>query len=353
VVGGAGGSSGAGLSGAGASGAGAGGAPAEWQEPMLATATHPPAVLAGGAEQWQVEPKLDGLRCLAVRNGPVVDLWSRNRLSWTARFPDVVAALAALPATSFVIDGELVSYDAAGRTSFGQLQSRRSGAPVLVAFDLLHLLGRSVTGLALEERRRLLQMTLEVPAPSGVAGSSPVGSGAAGSGRVRLIEILDGAPAELLELACASGWEGILCKRRRSLYTPGRGPAWRKLKCSASQEIVIGGWTPPTGSRVGLGALMAGYWAGDMLTYAGKVGTGFTYRMLRELAASLARLETPECPFAPAPKVRGARWVRPELVAAVTFTEWTTDGRMRHPSFQGLREDRDPRSVVRERPAST
>ena len=328
---------GTGAAGTGSAGAGGGAGRAEWMAPMLATATKTPADLPGRPEEWQVEPKLDGLRCIAVREGEQVELWSRNRLAWTARFPTVVAALGTLPAQSFVLDGELVGYDAAGRSSFGLLQSGRSGAPVLVAFDLLALLGRDVRSLGLEGRRRLLAMVL-----------GATGGGAAGADALHLVEILDGPPAALLERACAAGWEGIVAKRRASAYTAGRSPAWRKLKCAASQELVIGGWTLPERSRIGLGALMLGYWEGDELRYAGKVGTGFSDATLRSLRAALDLRATSECPFTPAPKVRGARWVRPELVAAVSFTEWTADGRLRHPSFQGLREDKDAREVFRE-----
>ena len=382
----------------GAGGAGA----AEWMAPMLATATKTPADLPGRPEEWQVEPKLDGLRCIAVREGARVELWSRNRLSWTGRFPTVVAALGNLPAQSFVLDGELVSYDAAGRSSFGLLQSGRSGAPVLVAFDLLAVLGRDVRGLGLEDRRRLLAMVLGATGGD-VAGADPLEGGGQGGGRaqtipgnppeavpgmdrarkstvfhstsparagtwdgfdppapgtpaadvtapdaLRLVEVLDGAPASLLERACAAGWEGIVAKRRASIYTSGRSPAWRKLKCAASQELVVGGWTLPERSRIGLGALMVGYWDGDELRYAGKVGTGFSDATLRSLRAALDLRATGECPFTPAPKVRGARWVRPELVAEVSFAEWTADGRLRHPSFRGLREDKDASEVVRE-----
>lgn len=324
------------------------GAPAAWTAPMLATATKAPGDLPGDPAQWQVEPKLDGLRCVVVRNGGDVSLWSRNQLSWTGRFPAIADAVAALPADSFVLDGELVSYDDAGRTSFGLLQSGRSGPPVLVVFDVMELLGRDVTGLAIEERRRLLSMVVGTAAAGGPA---PPPGPAPDRPPVRLIEVLEGTPAELLARACAAGWEGIVAKRRGSPYSSGRSPAWRKLKCSASQELVIGGWTLPTGARHGLGALMVGYYEGPRLVYAGKVGTGFSERMLRELSAALEARATDDCPFTPAPKLRGARWARPELVAAVTFTEWTGDGRLRHPSFQGLRSDKDPRQVVRELPA--
>jgi bifunctional non-homologous end joining protein LigD len=302
---------------------------------MLATATKAAADLPGDPSQWQVEPKLDGLRCIVVRNGAEVSLWSRNHLPWTARWPSVVEAVRSLPADSFVLDGELVRYDAAGNASFGLLQSGQGGPPVLVVFDLLQLLGRTTTELELEERRRLLGMALQ-PAPTAV---------------LRLIDVLDGSPADLLTRACAAGWEGVVAKRRGSAYTAGRSPAWRKLKCSASQELVVGGWTLPSGSRVGLGALLVGHYQGDDLVYAGKVGTGFSDRVLRELTASLTALATPVCPFTPAPGVRGAHWARPALVAAVSFTEWTSEGRLRHPSFQGLRTDKDPRSVVRELPS--
>ncbi|MCL2395498.1 MAG: non-homologous end-joining DNA ligase [Acidimicrobiaceae bacterium] len=312
---------------------------AVWEEPMLAelvkvTEHGRMAEREGGG--WQYERKLDGLRCLAVRNGLRVELWSRNRLSYTARFPGVVAALADLPADRFTLDGELVAFDG-GRTSFARLQRPdASKPPVYGVFDLLHLLGRDTRHLVLPERQALLRQLLD-GAPPALWPVPPLGGG----------------PADLLRKACSDGWEGLVAKRLDSPYRPGRSRDWQKLKCSASQELVIGGWTEPTGSRHGFGALLVGYYdETGGLRYAGKVGTGFDEKTLREIHDTLTGLATGGSPFAErVAERRGVHWARPELVAEVSFTEWTTDGRLRHPAFHGLRDDKDPRTVVRETPA--
>ena len=285
--------------------------------------------------EWQYERKLDGLRCEAVRKGDRVDLFSRNQLSFNARFPEVVAALAALPSSTFVMDGELVVFDG-DQTSFALLQSSPHPAHLTYCvFDLLHLEGRDTTRLVLTERQALLAAT--------------VGSGHA---PLSLVKPLRGGPAELLSLACDARWEGLVAKRVNSLYRAGRSPDWQKLKCTASQELVIGGWTDPTRSRVGLGAVLVGYYDDDhRLRYAGKVGTGFTNQLLLQLHGELLARELPASPFADPVRQKHAHWARPDLVAAVAFTEWTGDGRLRHPSFQGLRPDKAAAEVRREAPA--
>ncbi len=303
---------------------------------MLATLVKPTDHLRGRrAAEWQYERKLDGLRGLAVRNDDRVDLFSRNRLSFDARFPEVISALANLSSTNFVVDGELVAFDG-DQTSFSLLQSSPHPAHLTYCvFDLLHIDGRDVTRLALTERQALL-----------------AGAFRDGHAPLLLVKPLEGAPGELLERACASGWEGLVAKRSDSPYRSGRSPDWLKLKCTASQELVIGGWTEPTRSRVGLGAILVGYYDKDQrLHYAGKVGTGFSNPMLRELHRELLALELPQSPFVDLAREKGAHWARPDLVAAVAFTEWTTDGRLRHPSFQGLRPDKTATDVRRETPA--
>jgi bifunctional non-homologous end joining protein LigD len=300
---------------------------------MLATLVRPQAHFGtANAGGWQYERKLDGLRCLAVKNGARVDLLSRNRLSFNARFPDVAAALADLPPSSLVVDGELVAFDG-DQTSFALLQSapHPQGLTYCV-FDLLHLDGRDTTGLMLTERQSLLASALE-------RGGRPLS----------LVKPLAGDPRGLLSRACSSGWEGLVAKRTRSTYRSGRSSDWLKLKCTASQELVIGGWTDPTRSRVALGALLVGYYdAEGRLRYAGKVGTGFTNDLLRTLHEELRAREVPDSPFFDAVKEKTAHWARPELVGEVAFTEWTGDGRLRHPSFQGLRPDKAPSEVRRE-----
>lgn len=281
-------------------------------------------------EGWVFERKLDGLRCLAVRNGSDVQLWSRNRLPFTQRFPDLIQAFLSLPAGSFVIDGEIVAYEN-GQTSFALLQRPKPGTTATFgAFDLLELLGKSTTGIPLLERKALLAQVL---------GGHP---------RLELVEHRVGEPEELVAQACREGWEGLIAKRADGTYRSGRSKDWLKLKCSASQELVIGGWTAPKGSRVGFGALLMGYYEGDRFRYAGKVGTGFDAKLLRSLHARLIELEQDSSPFADAVKERDCHWARPELVANVSFTEWTADGKLRHPVFQGLRSDKAASEVVRE-----
>ena len=199
------------------------------------------------------------MRAVAVRNGDDVELWSRGHQSFTARFGDIVKALKALPVDNFTLDGEIVAFEG-GRTSFGLLQSPGStAAPVYEIFDVVHLLGSDTRSLPLGERVRLLAELVE------------------GDDHLVPVEALDGPPGELLQQACREGWEGIIAKRAGSTYRSGRSPDWRKLKCSASQELVIGGYTDPKGLREHLGALLVGYFDNDgRLRYAGKVGTGFS-----------------------------------------------------------------------------
>ena len=287
---------------------------------------------------WVYERKLDGLRCLATRNGPDVQLWSRNRLSFTARFPQIVEALASLPADEVALDGEVVAFDEQRRTSFALLQqSGRQAPPVFVVFDILNLLGTDTRDLPLTERSRLVERVLE--AAHAVPG-----------GPLSSVERLSGDPAALLEDACRQGWEGLVAKRPSSRYRGGRSTDWRKLKCSASQELVVGGWTDPAGSRSAFGALLVGYYEHGRLVFAGKVGTGFSEAELRKLHALLLERAIPESPFDGPVRIKGAHWARPELVAAVSFTEWTRDGKLRHPRYEGLRADKPAAEVRRELP---
>jgi bifunctional non-homologous end joining protein LigD len=316
-------------------------APAGYCEPMLAEAAPPGAALsraplASAPGEWLLEPKLDGLRCIAVRNGREVLLFSRNHLSFTGRFPQIVHAVASLPATNLVLDGEVVGM-VDRRPNFGALQANfgtleEGQAPFIEywVFDLPWLLGHDLRHLPIEERKSLLVKA--VP----------------GDGPIRLVPTLEGDAGQLFERACAQGWEGIVAKRSGSIYKEGRSTEWRKLKCSYRQEMVIGGFTEPRGTRDGFGALLLGYWQGDDLVYAGKVGTGFTDASLRELFRALLELERSSSPFASSVPERSAHWVEPELVAEVSFSNWTRDGRLRHSSFLGLRQDKASREVVRE-----
>jgi DNA ligase D-like protein (predicted ligase) len=304
--------------------------------PMLATLVKPAHHFeTAKPDDWQYERKFDGLRGLGVRNGKRTDLLSRNRLSFDDRFPEVVAALANLPSTSFVVDGEIVAFDG-DQTSFHLLQSSPHPQGLTYClFDLLYLDGQDLSPLPLTQRQAFLAAVL-----------------APGHRPLSLVKPLQGEPAALLQRACSSGWEGLVTKRVNSLYRSGRSPDWQKLKCTASQELVIAGWTEPTRSRIGLGALLVGYYDDQgRLHYAGKVGTGFTNQLLRQLHEELLAREVPTSPFFDPVREKGAHWAKPELVGEVAFTEWTEEGRLRHPSFQGLRPDKAATEVRREDPA--
>ena len=263
--------------------------------------------------EWIFERKLDGIRMLAFKQGGDVKLYSRNRLP--QRYPAVAAAIAALPIGDAILDGE-AAWDPGSRVAYH-------------VFDVLWLHGRDVRSLPLVERRALLK---------GVPLRAPLG---------RVAEVTGDKP---WERACSEGWEGVIAKRRDSCYEHRRSPQWLKMKCEASQELVVGGFTDPQGSRVGLGALLVGYFDREDFVFAGKIGTGFDTRLLLELRARLDGLEIPKSPFTRAkglPRLR-AHWVRPEIVVQVAFIEWTVHGKLRHPRLLGVRYDKSPREVVRE-----
>jgi DNA ligase D-like protein (predicted ligase) len=281
--------------------------------------------------EWIYERKLDGIRCLAFKADQRVQLRSRNDLSLNGRFPEVVEALEADAVTDVVLDGEVVAF-AGAQTSFERLQ-QRGERPVSVfyyVFDILHLDGHDTTALPLRARKAVLRRALAFHGP------------------VRLTPHRNRDGEEMYREACRKGWEGLIAKRADSPYTHGRSRDWLKFKCSAEQELVIGGYTAPKGSRTDLGALLLGYYDDGKLRYAGKVGTGFTQATLRDLAGRLAPLETDTKPFADEVRERHVTWARPELVAQVGFSEWTRDGRLRHPRFLGLRDDKAASEVVRE-----
>jgi DNA ligase D-like protein (predicted ligase) len=287
---------------------------------------------------WIVERKLDGYRCLAFRDGGSVELESRNFLSLNARYPEVAAALEQDPCKRFVVDGEIVG-TVHGRSSFEALQQRGHDRGVHIAyyvFDVLWLDGEDLRGRPLQERKSALRKALRF-----------------GGGTIRWTPHRRAAQGEAhLADACRRGWEGLIAKRADSVYQGKRSGDWLKWKCSAEQELVIGGYTAPKGSREAFGALLVGYYDGGALRYAGKVGTGFDQRELHALAERMAPLERPDSPFALGdPPARGTTWVEPKLVAQVAFTEWTRDGSLRHPRYLGLRDDKPARKVVRERPA--
>jgi bifunctional non-homologous end joining protein LigD len=290
----------------------------EWLEPMAATLTQERFT----GPEWTFERKLDGIRVIAYKRGRDVRLFSRNRLPLNDSYPAVVEAIAALPVREVILDGE-ASW-AWGRLGRGDYH----------VFDILWLDGRDVTSATLEERRALLRgLSLTLPLE-------------------QVKELKDGEP---WERACREGWEGVIAKRRDSPYEHRRSKHWLKMKCEASQELVVGGFTDPQGQRVGLGALLVGYFDGEDFCFAGKIGTGFDTKLLLDLRRKLDAMEIEKSPFTRAkglPRLR-AHWVRPEIVVQVAFIEWTGHGKLRHPRLLGLRPDKAARDVVRETPESS
>jgi len=308
----------------------------EFTAPQLATLVA--AVPAGDA--WLHEQKFDGYRIEAVRTRAGVRLYTRRGNDWTDTFPTIAEAVAKVSAKSFVLDGEVAVLRPDGITDFqGLQQALKTRSPNLVyfVFDLLEEAGKDLRDQPLLARKaRLAKLLAKAPSV------------------LRFSEHVVGRGEQLFAEACKRGLEGIICKRADAAYTSGRGKTWVKVKCHRRQELVVGGFTDPEGSRSGLGALLVGYYEGKQLRYAGKVGTGFNMQSLGELFAELAPLERATSAFTPAPPRAQtgprAHWVEPKLVVEVQFGEWTRDGRLRHPSFQGMRRDKRPKDVVREAP---
>ena len=299
-----------------------------WLEPMKATLTKD----YFSDPEWIYEPKLDGIRLLAYKSGSDVRLLSRNKLDLNAAYPEVREALAAQKG-DFILDGEVAAVEG-GRTSFSLLQQarRRTVAVRYFVFDILYLSGKDVRKEPLLERKALLQRELRWRKP------------------LEFVEHIEADGELFYEAACEQGLEGVIAKRATSTYSGSRSKDWLKFKCSNEQEFIVGGFTDPQGARSGFGALLVGYYDGDELRYAGKVGTGYNERTLLDIKKKLDRLKVDRPTFTE----RGIRrkdvhWVKPKLVAQVAFAEWTTDGRLRHPRFLGLRNDKSASEVVRER----
>jgi bifunctional non-homologous end joining protein LigD len=277
----------------------------DWLEPMAATLTQ--ERFSGG--DWLFERKFDGIRLLTYKKGDSVRLYSRNRLP--QHLPAIARAVANLPVDEVVLDGEVISQD---------------GYHV---FDILWLNGHLTTGLPLEDRRALLrELPLTPP--------------------LRHVELL--ADREPWERARREGWEGVIAKRRGSPYEHRRSKHWLKMKCESSQDFLVGGFTDPQGTRVGLGALLVGYYEGPDLVFAGKIGTGFDTKLLLDVRRWLNAIEVEQTPFTKAtglPRLR-VHWVRPEIVVQVAFIEWTVHGKLRHPRLLGVRVDKNARHVGRE-----
>jgi bifunctional non-homologous end joining protein LigD len=301
-------------------------------EPMKAVLSDKPFSDPG----WIFERKLDGIRCIAIRDDGGVSLMSRTARRMNDQFPEIAEALEHQPARDFIADGEIVAFRD-GITSFERLQQRhRRHVPVfLYLFDLTRLGGEDLRPLPLRQRKSRLRSGLRFDDPIRF---NPHRRGEHGE--------------ELFREACRKGLEGVIAKRADSLYTGTRSRDWLKLKCHHEQELVIGGFTAPKGSRTEFGALLVGYNENGVIRYAGKVGTGFDQENLRELGARMRELEQDEPPFAPfKPIPPGTRWVRPKLVGQFGFAEWTRDGRLRHPRYLGLRDDKPASEVVREVPS--
>jgi ATP-dependent DNA ligase len=281
----------------------------EWVEPMAATLTQERFT----GPEWIFERKYDGIRLLAFKNGGEIRLLSRNKLPQT--LPEIARALTDLPLRDVILDGEMIWSPQGIRYH---------------VFDIMWLEGRDVTSLPLTERRELLT-TLDLRSP------------------LQRVEALD--DPKPWDRACAEGWEGVIAKRRDSVYEHRRSPHWLKMKCENAQEFVVGGFTDPQGARVGLGALLVGYYDRDDLVFAGKIGTGFDTKLLRELRARFDQIEIPSPPFTKGKGLpRSAHWVQPEVVVQAGFIEWTAHGKLRHPRLLGVRVDKAAREVVREQP---
>lgn len=309
-------------------------------KPQLATLVkEPPA-----GDGWLHEIKLDGYRIgCRLRTGRAT-LISRNGKDWTHAFPEIADAASKLKVEDALLDGEVAVVLPDGRTSFQALQNAFAGGParaslVYFVFDLLRLDGRRLDALPLDERKARLRVLL----------------GRRKTGRLRYSEHVTGRGAEFFQQACRVGLEGIVSKRRDQPHRDGRHRDWLKTKCALRQEFVIGWCTEPAGTRAGLGALLIGYYHKGRLVFSGKVGTGFTHQSALDLRRRLDAIARKTSPFDPPPAgplARHAHWVEPTLVCEVAFTEWTGDGKIRHPSFQGLRADKKPRDVAREQPAA-
>jgi len=298
--------------------------------PMLATLTDAPP---GDASNWTYELKYDGFRGVCAKTGGAMALWSRNELDLGKRFPKIVEALEKWKADEIVVDGEIVALNVEGVPKFELLQ-QGNVRERYVLFDVLWMNGKDVRGLPYLERRALLEK---------LVARSPAA--------IELSHVVEGSAAEALAAAAREGWEGLIAKRNDSIYETRRSKAWLKLKALNMQELAIVGFNPSTHSEREIGSLHLAFVGDDgELHYAGKVGTGFSYKLRVWLKDELSKDVIEKTPVKGAPRMRVATWVKPRLVAQVAFTEWTSDNKLRHPSFLGLRDDKSPEETVRERP---
>lgn len=305
-------------------------------EPMLATLTHD----YFNDNQWIFECKFDGERCLAFIDNKQVLLKSRNNKNLNASYPEIVSALQQMNTKQIILDGEMVAFQG-HVTSFSKLQARfglttqeketKSNVNVYYyVFDILYYDGYDVTELPLLIRKKILKEAVPFSSP------------------IRYTTHKNTYGIRYHKEACQKKWEGIIAKEKKSTYVHKRSAYWLKFKCVANQELVIGGFTEPHGSRVGFGALLLGYYDTNVLQYAGKVGTGFNEATLKTLYKELKKIQTKECPFNHIPQEKNVHWVKPIIVAEIGFTEWTKSNKLRHPRFQGLRRDKKAKDVAKE-----
>lgn len=305
-------------------------------KPMLATLTKE----RFSRPDWLFERKLDGERCLLFKKGKTITLKSRNDKIINESYPEIVAAIKKLDLPDCILDGEIVAFQKK-MTSFSLLQSRfgtsaakaeLSKIPVYYyVFDILYCDGYLITHLPLTSRKLLLQKLISF------------------NDTVHYVEHVEEKGEAFFKKACKSKWEGLIAKKTDSSYVSKRSANWLKFKCVNEQELVIGGYTSPGGARTHFGALLLGYYEHGKLHYAGKVGTGFNAEILADLGKKLEKLETKKNPFSNYDaSTQGVHWVKPTLVCEVQFTEWTSDNKLRHPSYLGLRRDKDAREVKKE-----
>jgi bifunctional non-homologous end joining protein LigD len=307
-------------------------------EPQLATLVSEPPT----GDEWLHELKFDGYRMLAHLNRGEVRFWSRNGKDWTEKFSNLTKVVKMLPVNTAILDGEVVVLDEKGRSSFQRLQqSMGSGRVTFIyqIFDVIYLEGYSLTRTSLVERKAVVEKLLAADKSKG---------------QLRYSDHVIGNGAQFFKKACEYGMEGIISKLANSPYESTRNKNWRKIKCTKRQEFVVAGYTPSKKGFPGFGSLILGVYDKGKLVYAGRVGTGFSIKQRLELQQRLDRISQASMPFTVRPKdpgLRDAHWAKPKLVAEVEFTEWTDDGSIRHPSFQGLRADKKAADVVREEPA--
>lgn len=308
----------------------------EWTKPMLATLTKK----RFSDPDWIYERKLDGERCLVFKNGKNVRLMSRNNKQLNDTYPELVDAIRK-EQHSFIADGEIVTFEN-GKTSFSKLQqrmhrkSKQSNNRVKVfyyLFDMLYIDDHDITGLPLRDRKKILSKSISF-----------------NEDQLVYCTHINEHGEDFYKEACKKGWEGVIAKEATSTYVHSRSKKWLKFKCVNRQEMVIGGFTDPQGSRKGFGALLIGYYENKKLHYAGKVGTGYSDDLLEEMRSEMDRLETGENPFAQKDiSEKNVHWIKPRLVGEFKYTEWTGDNRLRHPSFVGLRDDKNAKEVTREK----